>query len=60
MDLRRRYSRPTQVATHASLPSASARVHHIGADSSETKVVSTYLVVAEQRPPEREHVTLDE
>lgn len=30
------YSRPTQVATHASLPSASARIHHFGACASET------------------------
>lgn len=33
----RRCSRPTQVATHASLPSASARIHHIGACVSETR-----------------------
>jgi len=25
------YSRPIQVATHASLPSGSARTHHLGA-----------------------------
>lgn len=31
------YSRPIQVATHASLPSSSARVHHIGACASETR-----------------------
>ena len=31
------YSRPTQVATHASLPSGSARTHNIGACASETK-----------------------
>ena len=39
-----RYSRPTQVATHASLPSASARTHHTICPTLAAKAVTPHVL----------------